>query len=211
MNIPVKKISVLSMLLSLGVVSNYISTFIPFFTFAFLNIDLSIAFVLLAFSLYGYWSAFFMCFAIGFFNIAFSTTGIIGPIILIISNLSFISIYILISKLIRIKKMKMFNLFFTIIINSLFLVILNGMIFTPVFINVFTDIKNMSFIEIANNYNNGLWYEKLKLYFMFIPDYWLGIFSLYISFNLFKFLINVIIFILFKKMIEKNDLINIKN
>ncbi|MGL5246036.1 MAG: MPN527 family putative ECF transporter permease subunit [Mycoplasmoidaceae bacterium] len=211
MNIPVKKISVLSMLLSLGVIFNYVSTFIPFFAFAFLNVDLSVAFVLLAFSLYGYWSAFFMCFAIGLFSIAWSTTGIIGPMILIVSNLSFISIYFLISKLIKIKKIEILNVIISIIINAIFLSIINGIIFTPIFLNMFTDIKTINFIEIANNYNSGLWYEKLKIYFMFIPDYWLGIFSLYTSFNLFKFLIGGIAFIIFKKIIEKNDLLNIKN
>ncbi|MGL5640301.1 MAG: MPN527 family putative ECF transporter permease subunit [Mycoplasmoidaceae bacterium] len=211
MNIPVKKISFLSMILSLGVVFNYISTFIPFFIFSFLNVDLSVAFLLLAFSLYGYWSAFFMCFAIGLFSIFWSTTGIIGPIILIVSNLSFISIYFLISKIIKIKNLEILNLFFSIIINAIFLAILNGMIFTPIFLNMFTDIKTINFVEITNNYNSGLWYEKLKVYFMFIPDYWLGIFSLYISFNLFKFLIGGITFIIFKKIIEKNNLLNNKN
>ncbi|MGL5591649.1 MAG: MPN527 family putative ECF transporter permease subunit [Mycoplasmoidaceae bacterium] len=211
MNIQVKKISFISMLLSLGVVFNYISTFIPFFAFTFLNVDLSVAFIMLAFSFYGYWSAFFMSVAIGLLSIAWSTTGIIGPIILIISNLSFISIYFLVSQLIKMKKLTMLNIFISIIINAVFLAIINGMIFTPIFLNMFTDIKTINFIEIANNYNSGLWYEKIKVYLMFIPDYWLGILSLYTSFNLFKFLIGGIAFILFKKIIEKNDLLNIKN
>lgn len=208
MNTSIKKISILAMFLSLGIIFNYVSTFIPFFAFTFLNVDLSIVFVMLSFYLNGYWSAFFICFAIGFFGIFWSTSGIIGPIILIISNLCFITIYFMFSILIKKKKLEILNLINSILVNSIFLAIVNGIIFTPIFLNIFTDIDNMNFIEIANKYNSGIWYEKLKIYFMFIPNYWMGIFSLYTSFNLFKFSIGGIAFIIFKKAIEKNDLIN---
>lgn len=208
MKISVKKISISAMLLSLAVIFNYISTFIPFFAFAFLNVDLSIAFVLLSFHLIGYLNSFFICFAIGLFSIGWSTTGVIGPLILIISNLTFITIYFISSKLIRGQKLQILNLFNAIIFNSILLAFLNGLFFTPLFLYVFTDVKTINFIEISNNYNSGLWFEKLKIYFMFITNYWLGTFSLYISFNLFKFLIGGIAFIILKNMIERNDLLN---
>ena len=208
MKISVKKISISAMLLSLWVTFNYISTFTSSIAFAFLHVDLSIAFVLLSFHLIGYLNSFFICFAIGLFSIGWSTTGVIGPLILIISNLTFITIYFISSKLIRGQKLQILNLFNAIITNSILLAFLNGIFFTPLFLYVFTDVKTINFIEISNNYNSGLWFEKLKIYFMFIPNYWLGTFSLYISFNLFKFLIGGIAFIILKNMIERNDLLN---
>ena len=88
--------------------------------------------------------------------IGWSTTGVIGPLILIISNLTSITIYFISTKLIRGQKLQILNLFNAIITNSILLAFLNGIFFTPLFLYVFTDVKTINFIEISNNYNSGL-------------------------------------------------------
>ncbi|MGL4647154.1 MAG: MPN527 family putative ECF transporter permease subunit [Mycoplasmoidaceae bacterium] len=207
MNLTIKKIVWVAMFLVLGILFSYASNFIPFFAFGFLKIDISIIFFLVPISLVGYRSSIFIIIIIGITNIAWSTTAFIGPLILIISNIVFVTCYFLLNKIIKIKHAKLINLIVATLVCSFIITLLNGIFFTPLFINFFTDVKTISFIEISNNYNNGLWYDKLKFFLMFIPDYWGGIFALYIGFNLLKFGIGSILYFMIDKLLTKNQIL----
>ncbi|MDE6429252.1 MAG: hypothetical protein K2K18_01930, partial [Malacoplasma sp.] len=89
---------------------------------------------------------------------------------------------------------------FSVFINCL----LNGLIFTPLYMNLYLNniFPNAWFIDVENIYNSSSGQEA-RWFLLFIPNYWTGIFALYSAFNAIKFgivliLIYPVLLLLFK-------------
>lgn len=78
----------------------------------------------------------------------------------------------------RILVICIITFFYSILINCL----LNGIIFTPLYMQLYYHYDSVWFIDVAKKYN-----KNPNALLLFIPDYWTGIFALYSAFNAIKF------------------------
>lgn len=208
----IRKIALTSVLTSLSVILSIISNFIRMPFASFLTLDISLIPLLVIVYAINFRYAFFSIIATGLSGfIPPNSGGWIGVLINTISHLIFVTTWF--SFLQIYKRFTKSNytsinlsLITSIILISLILTILNGLFFTPLYWWYYGILHSISFIEAMNKYNGG---EIGHIMLLGIPNYWLGIFALYISFNLIKFLLIsylffVVICILIKsKVIEK--------
>lgn len=78
----------------------------------------------------------------------------------------------------RILTICVITFIYSIILNCL----LNGILFTPLYMQLYHMTQSAWFIETAKEYN-----ANPNALLLFIPDYWTGIFTLYSAFNAIKF------------------------
>lgn len=193
-----------SLMLSLSLICAMISNVIPFvFGASFLRFDVGIAFISMAFFVSG-WKYGLLVLLSNFIihpflpgtNIGFIELFLIGKTIFFITC----SFYVL-TTFIGFKIIKKNNSFFvfliSIITTTTVMTALNGLIFTPIFLNLISNGGlSMNFIELMEQYKSSF------LPSLFIaPDYWGGIVLVYGSFNLVSLSVNsFILSSLFKKI-----------
>lgn len=203
----IKKISITSIFLSMAIIFSYLSTWMPLdFLSPFLKINLSSIFLGIILLSVNFKYAVFSTIVSSFVQFAGASpsTTYVGVLINMISNLIFISILFIINKLLlprTLKKshnlqlgLKKYNVkwhyaseILTVLLTSLTLTVLNGILFTPLNWYVFSllpGLNSISFLEAESIYNSSSGAQVLMLG---IPNYWAGIFALYMSFNLLNF------------------------
>ncbi len=188
-----KEIALTALLTGLAIIFSILSNFfiVPFATW--LTIDLSPLFIV---SIYMFVKnhpiIYSVTSTIGVSLFTFINVGLagwVGVLINICSNLTFLFMSIMFLKLFKklFRNNKLYYLVsisFSCITTTFILTILNGILFTPLYWSYFINPRMISFIEAMNWYN-----ENPSLYLLYIPNYWAGIFGLYISFNIIKFFI----------------------
>lgn len=194
-----------ALMLSFSLISAMISNIIPFILGAsFLRLDLGIAFILMAFFITGwrYGLIVLICnFIIHPFlpgtNIGFIELFFIGKTIFVITCLFFATFNIIGFKLLKNNNLAIVFLFSTILTTTL-VTILNGLVFTPIFLNIINNSFSLNFIELMKQY------ESSFLSSIFIaPNYWGGIVLVYGTFNIVSLGINSLILLgLFKRTKE---------
>ncbi|WP_027123867.1 MPN527 family putative ECF transporter permease subunit [Mycoplasmoides pirum] len=207
-------------MLGISTLFAFIGTFIkiPFFAQMSLDIDISIIFIIPIIFICSLKWALLSGFINAILHFAWNASNWIGILILLISNLltilifSFFKYIVEKNENIKPKKTKWIYIWFlSIIFLTLFLTILNGILFTPLYWwwispGLFT---NINFIETSKIYNEN---PNLHIYLLGIPNYWAGIFGLYSFFNLIKFvlisLFSIPILIFFQKYSMTSNLFN---
>ncbi|MCF0217460.1 MAG: hypothetical protein HUJ42_00235 [Malacoplasma sp.] len=87
--------------------------------------------------------------------------------------------------------------------------VLNGIIFTPLYMNLYMpkSFVSVSFIEVEKIYNNTN-NSDARAMLLYIPNYWTGIFALYSAFNGIKFSIVFLVLIPILIMLDKTNIVN---
>lgn len=195
-NILIRSITITAILTSFAMITSYSTDFIKLgFLNSFLSLDLSLIFVIPLIFICGIKWAFISSLILSCFS--FINGGIsswIGPLFnLFINTFVVFIIYLIYFKVIRIQNIKIRLLITSLIalmLIILFSCLLNGFIFTPLYVAYFNnDWKLASFIELLKDENK----DKFIAFTLGIPNYWLGIFSLYSAFNAIKF--SIVLFI----------------
>lgn len=183
-------ISITSVLTALSIVFSFVCKFfiLPYATW--LNIDLSIIFQVFIYILIkNKFSIFYSLFSLFITSLSsmiwYGVGDIIGIFISFISGSLFILIFYMFSKIIYIKNVRSYylvTLLLSSILTIILLTVLNGLIFTPLYWWYF-GLSSISFIDCE------IWYNSSpNVWLLNMPNYWSGIFVLYISFNSIKFL-----------------------
>lgn len=195
----IKKIVLTSVLTSLSIILSITFNFIRMPFASFLTLDISLMPLLIIAYTINFRYTFFSIIVVGLSGfMPPNSGGWIGVLINTISHLIFVTIWF--SFLQIFKKFTKNNyvsinlsLIASIILISLILTIINGIFFTPLYWWYYGMLHSISFVEAINKYNGG---EIGHIILLGMPNYWLGIFALYISFNLIKFvLISYLFFI----------------
>ncbi|OYD27179.1 hypothetical protein EI74_0082 [Mycoplasma testudineum] len=228
----VKKMVFSALMLTLVLLFSFLATLSGVFNF--LNIDISIIFILITIVVAGYPFGFLLLIlklAIGpSFNGSYHAIGMIGHLLVFIAFLTFITLFYLIlnvaflikSKNNKLKKTKfvvndmlkelkyyeiILYLVLATIITTLFMSTLNTFIFNAIYFNLFRMIEDASLSTIVRTYNQN---DALRVFFFYIPNYYAASYSLYITFNLIQFGISTVVAFLFiltyKKTGQRFDL-----
>lgn len=196
----------------------FCNTYLPIpFLGGFLNFDISLFFLIpLVFICSSKWWVSagiiggLMCF------IWAGSGGWVGAIFNIVVNLltlgSFFVLKIVFIDLTS-KKFLVFKLLLILFLSLIIIIfincLLNGLIFTPLYWWTYSIIKIPSFVEAENTYNSN---DSLRVWLLFVPKYWDGIFALYSAFNLLKFgVISILMFPLLLIMYKSNIVNNYFN
>ncbi|MEG0879400.1 MAG: hypothetical protein RSE95_01900 [Malacoplasma sp.] len=206
----IKKIAITSIFLALAILTSLGTNFVKIgFLADFLSLDISLIFIIpLIFICSYYWAA-FGAIVLSLFTFLWPGNIWIGVVFNLIVNITFVTLVWLFHKFINIKLISnkslslTINLVLSTLISSLFFTWLNGMLFQPLWWWFYGLSNNsVSFVEVAKLYNLGIISNSLLLW---IPNYWGGIFALYISFNLLKFtIISIITFSLVMILFKSN-------
>lgn len=200
-SVKTKSMTLSAMSLSFYTIFAFIgNTYFPLPIFGnFLNLDISLVFLIpLAFMCSVKWW-FTSAFLSGFFNFLWAGAGgWIGAIFNVMVNVFTLFVFWGLKKLIiknnkeKLLKIKIaLVIFISTIICILFNCVINGILFTPLYWWSY-QIGPASFIEMEKIYNST---ESLHGYLLFIPKYWPAIFATYGSFNLLKFgLVGILLF-----------------
>ncbi len=178
-----------SMMLSLSLVGSLISNIFPFILgSSFLRIDMGMIFIFFTFSICGW--RYGVLVLIGNFiihpilpgtNIGFIELFVLGKTIYIITTIIYISITFATNKILK-NKTLITSLLISSVITTVCLILLNGMIFTPIFLNVISNgYYSNNFTTLMKQYTLS---DELKLIFIF-QNYWVGIILVYGCFNIF--------------------------
>ncbi|WP_208895079.1 MPN527 family putative ECF transporter permease subunit [Ureaplasma diversum] len=180
----IKQYTTSSLVLGISILVCYGSSFLKF---SFLSLDFSLACLsVLVFKVrykYILLATILLCIS----NLMHSSNWV-GLLVVSLNNLLFMHLLILFYHLyyLRVKKQIMIHLsiifFISSVITLLFNVIMNGILYTPLYWYSFNLIKNPSILAAKTFYE-----QKPNLYLLYIPDYWAGIFTLYTIFNLIKY------------------------
>lgn len=191
-----------SLMLSLSLLSSFLSNLLPFFIAPFLKIDIGISFIFLAF-IVSNWKYGLTILLANFLihpllpgtDIGFIQIFYIGKLIYIITCLIFVSLGLLIYTRIKNNKL-LLSLFISSIITTIIITLLNGLLFTPIFLNIISNgTYSHNFIELMKQYTE----TNLNLIFI-MPNYWSGIIFIYGLFNIISLTLNSLLFsILIKK------------
>lgn len=202
-----KKIAITSVFLSLAMIFSFLSTLMPLpFLASFLNLNLSSIFLAIIMLLVNFYYSVFAIFITSLLVFANPGPALwVGVLVNFFSNLIFISVLYLVNKLFinkifdkdncqEIKHNSGLNLkwhyaseIIAVITTSFILSTLNGLIFTPLFwysARLLIGLSSPSFIEAMRIYNSS---QSSSILMLGIPNYWAGIYALYMAFNLFNF------------------------
>lgn len=161
-----------------------------------LNINLSVIFILATAYVIGYsWANLLLFLRLligpGIGTTGYSMVGMWSHTILLIGGLLFLNIFLLMNKIVfkkfSVKKNLLFTSMATIFIVSIVMTLLNGLLFTPVFFYLLKYIQSPTINNAMNVYPSALFFG--------IPSYWGGIFTVFGSGNVLKYLIITIGFI----------------
>ncbi len=188
-----REIALTALLTGLAIIFSILSNFfiVPFATW--LTIDLSPLFIVAIYVFVrNHPIIYSVTSTIGVSLFSFINVGLagwVGVLINLCSNLVYLLMSILFLKLFNkfFSNNKLYYLVsigFSCITTTLILTILNGLLFTPLYWSYFVNPRMISFIEAMHWYN-----QNPSLYLLYIPNYWAGIFGLYVSFNIIKFFI----------------------
>ncbi|MGL5205682.1 MAG: MPN527 family putative ECF transporter permease subunit [Metamycoplasmataceae bacterium] len=182
-----------ALMLSLSLISATISNIIPFILgSSFLRLDFGIAFISLAFFISGWrWgiitliSNFLIHPLLPGTNIGLIDLFFVGKTIFVITCLFFVIFIAIGNKLLK-KRNYVFSLTFSIFLTTIIMTILNGIIFTPIFLNIISNNNfSLDFIELMEQYESS----SLSIIFI-LPNYWGGVALVYGVFNIFSLGIN---------------------
>ena len=185
-----------SLMLSLSLISSMLSNIIPFIIgSSFLRIDIAIAFISLSFVVTG-WKYGLITLLSNFIihpflpgtNIGFIELFFVGKIVFVVTCLLFICFNFIFKKILKNKKMFAI-FFFSSFITTIIMIILNGIVFTPIFFNIISN-QNLSinFIELMKQYE----FSGMQV-ILILPNYWAGIVLVYGTFNIFSLGINSVL------------------
>lgn len=199
-SIKIRSMTITAMMLALYIIFAYIGNEFFHLTFlnSFLNLDISLTFLipLVFFCSSQYWL--FAGTIGGVANLIWAGTGgWIGAVYNIVLNLVLLSFVFLLkflffSNIKNKQDVRTFTptsisvrFFLICLISYIFMIfincILNGVLFTPLYINQYFNSKTISFIEISKNP------DLFKVFTLGIENYWKGIFAVYSAFNAIKF------------------------
>lgn len=210
-NIHIKHMVITSIFLALAILTSFGTNFIKIsFLGDFLSLDISLVFIIpLIFTCSYYWAC-LGSIALSLFTFLWPGNIWIGVVFNVIANFTFVSLVWLFKHIFKKKKninnsiLLIINLSLSIIISSIFFTFLNGILFQPLWWWFFRVTDTIFFVEVAKQYNFGV---IPHIYLLWIPDYWSGIFALYMAFNLFKFVIVSLITFIAITFIWKSNLI----
>lgn len=203
------RITMTGLMLGLTILFNYLS---QFGKFSFLEFDFSLIFVYVTFFYIWKPGAFIIIlirFAIGPSYSAFSyhPVSLTGHSLLLITTIVFLATYWLMVKIFKMDKMndykrylkfKILTFLITIIVTTLFMYLINLILFTPLYFYI---------LNIINKPTIALSIEKwvdVKAFFFGMPSYWLGVALLFIGFNLMNLTFNSIIIFIIDSFVVKN-------
>ncbi|MGL5733054.1 MAG: MPN527 family putative ECF transporter permease subunit [Metamycoplasmataceae bacterium] len=176
-----------ALMLSLSLISATISNIIPFVLGAsFLRLDIGIAFIAMSFFIAG-WRYGLITLISNFLihpllpgtNIGLIDLFFVGKTIFVITCLFFVGFIAIGNKLFK-KKNYALSLSFSIFFTTIIMTVLNGIIFTPIFLNIISNGSfSLNFIELMKQYESS----SLSVIFI-IPNYWGGIALVYGLFNI---------------------------
>ena len=193
------------MMLSLVLLFQYLERFMPFAK-TYMRLNISLIFIIATFYLAGFGWAFLLLvlrFAIG---PAVGTTGydvaaLWAHFILFVSGIIFILFFIIFKWSLRSIKndsLKIgLSLIMTIIVSSLLNTILNGIFYTPVYFWLYKLAPDPSIASAQ------IAYKSANVFFFGIPNYWVGIFAVYIVGNMIKYAIVSVLFMSIWKVISR--------
>ncbi|UCU27764.1 MPN527 family putative ECF transporter permease subunit [Mycoplasma anserisalpingitidis] len=182
------RIAILSIFLALVLIFDFISKFLKI---SFFTVELTTIFIFVFFVNINIVDGFVLIF-LRFLLKVFVTgdtdllTNLIGNVILLISNLTFIFTYLLFMKIFRKKDTNfvlktIISFVCSVIITSLVMSLLNTFIFNSLYFYSFKLLERPSLSLLLENYQS-----KFKGYFLGINNYFLGSLAIYLSFNLFN-------------------------
>lgn len=211
-NIHIKNIAITSIFLALAILTSLGTNFIKIsFLSDFLSLDISLVFIIPLMFICSYYWATLASTILSLFTFLWPGNIWIGVVFNLIANFVFVTLVWFFVKVFQ--KKTIFNYSLTLIlslglsvlISSIFFSFLNGVIFQPLWWWFFKLTDTVFFVEVAKQYNFGVIPHAFLLW---IPDYWSGIFGLYMAFNIFKFVIVsimtfiVVVFILKSNLLE---------
>lgn len=193
----------------------FCNTYLPLpFLANFLNLDISLVFLipLVFICPIKWWIS--SSLISGFFNFLWASSGgWVGALFNVIVNFTtllvfyFLNIFLLERK--KNKKHFVFYLILSLIIALVVLVLfncfINGIFFTPLYWWSFGIITSPSFLFAQQAYES---YDSLKVWLLFIPNYWDGIMTLYSIFNSLKFGITFVLLFPLLIVIFKSKIVN---
>lgn len=195
------------MILALVILFNYLANFMPF---GFLEFDFSLIFIVICFmyiSKSGTFIIIFIRFLVGpsYSKLGYDLISVIGHIILALTTLLFIFVYWFVNNFLQ-KIITNFyikqsiSLTISVIVVSFIITLLNGFLFTPIYFYLFNSVVNIHYQSLIVNWN------QFKGLFFNLPNYWLGIFVFYGTFNFANLISNSLIIFLFESFINKTQL-----
>ncbi|MGL5590482.1 MAG: MPN527 family putative ECF transporter permease subunit [Metamycoplasmataceae bacterium] len=194
-----------ALMLSLSLISATISNITIFILgSSFLRLDFGIAFITMGFLVCG-WKYGLIILLSNFLlhpllpgaNIGLIDLFFIGKTIFVITCLFFIIFIAIGNKLFK-NQNYILSLVFAMFVTTVLITALNGMIFTPIFLNIISNNSfSLDFIELMKQYE----YSSLSIIFL-VPNYWGGIILVYGLFNIFSLGINSIILYSLNKIIH---------
>ncbi|MEE3928185.1 hypothetical protein V2E24_01155 [Mycoplasmopsis ciconiae] len=224
----IHKIVLTSILLALTLLVSYGSSFLKFPFADFLSFDLSIVFVFVTWHYVGFVYVCLLQISRFLISPLFShtsdiATSYLGVFILILTQMLFIGVFLGIKHLFFYRKEKINStpyqtrffrvvrmsvvVIFTITFAALIMATLNTFIFNLIYFKLFRILNHVSLGELLEKYDS-----TFKVFFFYIPDYYLGSYALYTSFNAMNLLINstfVVLVLIFEE--NTNILSRIKN
>lgn len=210
-NFHIKNMAITSIFLSLAILTSFGTNFIKIsFLGDFLSLDISLVFIIPLIFICSYYWSILASTILSLFTFLWPGNIWIGVVFNLIANFTFVTLVWLFTKafnkkIIANNSISLFiNFSLSILISSIFFSFLNGILFQPLWWWFFKLTDTIFFVEVANKYNFGLIPHAFLLW---IPDYWSGIFGLYISFNIFKFAIVSFITFIAITFISKSNLI----
>lgn len=198
------KVAITGMMLSLVLLFQFLERFMPFAE-TYMRLNISLIFIIATIYLAGFSWAFLILilrFIIGpAVGIAgYDVIALWSHFILFISGLTFILIFLgfkLLFKSVKKDNVKIaLSLIIAVLISSFINAILNGVFYTPVYFWLYKLAPDASIASAQ------IAYKSAKIFFFGIPDYWAGIFAVYILGNLIKYMIISVLFVSIWKVIS---------
>ncbi len=182
----IKDYTLSAVMLGLGILVAYLSHFIRF---NFLAFDFSLFTLVYLIYKVKYRFVYLVTILLSLANLLHGSPSWIGTMVLSLNNLFFVTMVILSKKLFIPKRPKFYLNLWVLVLSSflttVFNVIMNGILYTPLYWYTFKITPTLNFLEVQKIYE-----KHPTLFLLNIKSYWLGIIALYTSFNLIK---NIII------------------
>ncbi|MFV8470457.1 MPN527 family putative ECF transporter permease subunit [Mycoplasma sp. AA7A] len=202
---PSYKIAFSGIMLALAIILSIVSTFLKFTSFLSFNLSLVPIFIVftyigLNFALVVSFSRFLIVPLISSAITMNAGIGIeyLGNFIVFVSQLFFFGFFYLLYRVVNWAKISspLIKVLLVMILSalavSIIMPILNTFLFNLIYFYMLSLIKSFSLNELANSYDNSF-----KYFFLGIPNYYMGSFTVYFIFNLANILINCIIIYIF--------------
>ncbi|EDX53164.1 MPN527 family putative ECF transporter permease subunit [Ureaplasma urealyticum] len=178
----IKDYTLSAVMLGIGILVAYLSHFIRF---NFLAFDFSLFTLVYLIYKVKYRFVYLVTILLSLANLMHGSPSWVGTMILSLNNLFFVSMVIIFKK-IFIPKTSKFHLNLCVLVLSSFLtivfnVIMNGILYTPLYWYTFKITSTLNFLEVQKIYES-----HPTLFLLNIKSYWLGIIALYTIFNLIK-------------------------